>query len=163
LVWFLLRAFGGAVDNIIINPSTGGWTWNWNSNITTVTSTDPAVSSFFRISSQSGRVWTSSSLIDLSGTKVVCVGCCDFQSDAYFSSIPGNQNYICSVPVDETFPNVIVHAPGNSEMVVNWFGSERMITSVNICIMDPSNNSILPLTSDYQLELKFFITRPINQ
>jgi hypothetical protein len=51
LVWYILRWFGGGLDSITIDPIAGSWTWVWNAAITSVTSTDPDVLNFFKITS----------------------------------------------------------------------------------------------------------------
>jgi hypothetical protein len=104
LVWYILRWFGGAVDSITINPINGAWTWVWlASAITTVTSTDPIVETFFKIPATGmiNNVWIGTGLVDLTGPRNLLISCPELYSEAIFSTVASNQSYICSVPVDK--------------------------------------------------------------
>lgn len=155
LVWYILRWFVGAVSSINIDPTTGNWQWTWNSSITTVTSNDASVVNFFKINYQGFNEWDSSGLIDLTGTKIVCVQSPELQSDTYLSTITNNPGYICSVAVDQLYPNTIVHEPTN--LVLNEFHGERSINTITIALVDSATNLLLPLNIDYQIELRFWV------
>lgn len=161
LVWYVLRWFSGGVDSITINPSTGAWTWVWNGGITTVISTSPAVTSFFKITRQINNTWIGSGLVDLTGPKDLLISCPELYAEGYFSVAATNQSYICSVPVDKTYGDVINHQP-NMELV-NYFNNDKPISQITISIVDCETNILLPLTIDYTLELKLYLTQPINQ
>ena len=161
LVWYILRWFSGGVDSITINPITGAWTWVWNNSITTVTSTSPAVRDFFKITGQSFNIWNGSGLVDLTGPKDLLVSCPELYSEGYFSVVATNQSYICSVPVDKTYGEVINHQP--ALQLVNYFANQKPISQITISIVDAETNMLLPLTIDYTLEMKLFLTQPINQ
>ena len=161
LVWYILRWFSGAVDSIQIDPITGSWIWVWNAGITTVTSTDSDVKTFFRINEQSGNQWFSDGFINLNGPQTLLVNCPELHAESYFSVVVPNQSYICSIPVNNDIGDIIVHQP--TLETVNYFGAERPISQLTISIVDAATNELIPLDLDYTLLLTFYITSPINQ
>jgi hypothetical protein len=161
LVWFLLRFFEGAVDSITIDPINGSWTWVWNASITTVTSNDPDVLNFFKITTQTFNTWVSTGYVDLTGPRNLLINCPELHSESYFSVSSKNQSYICSVPINNEIGDVINHEP--SLEVVNYFQNERPISQLSISITDADTGELVPLYLDYILELRFYITQPINQ
>lgn len=161
IVWYLLRWFGGAITSITIDPSTGGWIWVWNAAMTSVVSSSTDVTDFFKVVRQSGTNWQSDNPIDLAGPKNLLISCPEMYSEAYFSVAATNQSYICSVPVNQTYGDVIAHTPAIE--TVNWFGGNKPISQFTISITDAATDQLVPLYIDYVLELTFWLENPINQ
>ncbi len=166
LVWFILRAFQGAVVSISINPTNGAWIWAWDTTggVTAVTSTSAAAlpGGFFNIAFQqaAGVSWSGAGLVDLTGPKTITINCPELDSNAYLSLITNQDSYICSVNVDKTFGEVIVHEP--KQELVNYFCGEKPISQLSIAIMDSATNTVLPLQIDYSMEIRFYVNNPLS-
>ena len=125
LVWYILRWFSGGVDSITIDPTNGSWIWVWNGGITTVTSNDTDVKTFFKITDQSLNIWNSTGFVDLVGPQHLLVNCPELHAESYFSVASQNQSYICSFPVNNSVGDLIVHEP--TLEVVNYFQNEKQL------------------------------------
>jgi hypothetical protein len=165
LVWTILRLFQGAVVSININPTNGSWIWAWDTTggVTSVTSTSTAAlpGGFFNIASQTaaGVTWSGAGLVDLTGPKTIMVNCPELDSNAYLSMITTQDSYICSLSVDKTFGEVIIHEP--KQELVNYFCGEKPISQLSITIMDSATNTVLPLQIDYSMEIRFYVSNPL--
>lgn len=94
-----------------IDPTNGSWTWVWNAGITTVTSNDADVKTFFKITTQTFVTWISTGFVDLTGPQHLLANCPELHAESYFSVSAQNQSYICSFPVNNNVGDLIVHEP----------------------------------------------------
>lgn len=157
LMYCIMRAFGGAVASISINPATGVWTWTWNSTCVSVTSTSTSVTGFLKISNQTALTWTSSGQVDLTGPKLLVVTCSDLACGGYITSATQTQCYLCSCPVGNVQSgDLLSHAPTIPK--ITWFGSAgKYIASITLGIVDAATNQLLPLTADWTCELTTYV------
>lgn len=153
LMYVIMRGFNGAIQSILINPATGLWTWTWNSSCVSVTSGSSSVTNFFKITVQSGLAWLSSSMVDLTGTKLLIISCSDLVTGGYLTSATQAQSYLCSCPVGNLQSgDLLSHAPHPPK--VTWFGNiGKYIGNISLSILDAGTNQVLPLTADWTVEL----------
>ena len=159
LVYNLLRWFSGAIESITINPSTGVWTWVWDEDTKSVTSTSEDVLGFFKIHYQSGRIWQSSSTVDLVGPKVIALSCSGLAAGCYVGSIQETccVSMLCSCPVGNLeFGDMLTHEP-TIEHISSFGMPSKFISNITLSVIDAATGQLLPLTSDWACELKFYV------
>jgi hypothetical protein len=156
IMYCVMRAFNGAINNITVNAATGVWIWNWDPSCDYVDSSSPAVSTFFKVSIQSGLDWQGGN-IDLTGPKCIVISCSDLVSNGYISPVTPYQSYLCSCPTGNVQSgDVILHVPPMEK--ITFFGSAgQYIAKISLAIIDASTNLLLPLTADWCTELKLYI------
>jgi hypothetical protein len=122
-----------------------------------VTSTSADVSGFFHINAQLGLTWQSNATPDLTGPKLIMIGCSDLATGGYVSSGTNSQSYLCSCPIQTLdFGDILSHEPP-MEHVTNFGLASKFVASITLSIVDAATNTLIPLTADWSAELKFYV------
>lgn len=157
LIYFILNEFSGALDNLHVDPVTGGINWSWNTSVTgTVTSND--VPEFFQLLSTNGNDWLSNGHpIDLSGVKTIGLIIPDVACQNSKSNVVGIPNYFETIPVNVSFGSVLAYQPTRED--INWFGSSSNLSSISVKVVDTETNIELPLVSDWSMCIRFYVSQ----
>lgn len=160
LVYYILRWFNGGVSSISIDPSNGEWIWTWDPSVVTVTSTSADVLGFFKINYQTSQTWKSSATVDITGPKLIAIGCPDLAVGGYVSSATPLQSYLCTCPMQTIAQgDLLTHEPPIEH--VTWFAQTgKFISAISLGIYDAATNELLPLQAEWSCELKVYIDRP---
>lgn len=161
IIYEILRQFAGALVSIAVNASTGVWTWTWDPALGLVTPVSSTGSSFFKIVNVQIGTWLSSGPPDLTGPKRIMVSMSQLPGNSF--SLPNitSQTFLCSVPVTDTFGDVIYHEP-KVEYVVQ-FQNPVTLSNLTFALIEPNTNTVLPATIDWSCELKFYVMDTVEQ
>jgi hypothetical protein len=156
IIYQILRQFAGAVDSIGVNASTGVWTWIWNAACGTVTPVSGQ--SFYKITFTNGgppSVWLSSGAPDLTGPKKLMIQMNQLPSNGFALPNTSSQSYLCSVPIDAGFSEVIHHEPYFEQVI--QFQHPVNFSFMSFGLVDPTTGLALPATIDWSCEIKLYV------
>jgi hypothetical protein len=160
LLYFILNYFSGGLDSLTVNPQTGGINWTWDASTGGVSSSN--VPAFFNLLTPlSGLAWISNGKpIDLSGCRDIGLIISDLSSQGSNSNVTRLPNYFDTIPVNVSFGSVLAYEPIREE--INWFGSAKDISILNVQVVDAATNILLPLLTDWSMVIRLYVSADQN-
>ena len=156
ILYEIMRQFSGAVTSITINASTGVWTWVWDATCGAVTVVSGG--EFYkidRVESGPPAVWISSGPPDLTGPTKIMIQMSPLPSNAFALPNLYTQSFLCSIPVEAGFSEVIFHEPRFEQVV--QFQNPVTFSTMAFALIDPTTGLVIPATINWACEIKLYV------